>query len=155
MKKITSIVLLCAMFSCAEKKVDVKADEEKIKEAWRDWPKQDASGDVEKAAIYWGEDAMVMGYQAPTVQGKKQVMEMIDGLKKNPGFKIEWDSLPISIHVSKDGQMAWLIAHNKFSIADSTGKQLTTSNKAIQVWEKNANDEWRLSVTAQYPEPAQ
>ena len=141
--KIKSIVLFILIAGCNDK-VDTKADGEKLMELSREWSKLAAQNDIEKMLGYWAEDATVMFPGQLPIKGKKAIREMIEGTSKIPGFKISWE--PLSSHVSKSGDMAYLIEQNQISMLDSTGKQITEFNKAVTVWRKEADGSWKNVV---------
>jgi hypothetical protein len=58
--KILVALLLIAIVSCNNKRVDTKAEEEKIKYNLDDWEKIGATGDIDKILTYWSDDAMLM-----------------------------------------------------------------------------------------------
>jgi len=77
---------------------------------------------------------------------------MFSGMQKMKGFKMTWDKKPSILEVSKDGQMAYLIARNELTITDSTGKVNSGFNQALQIWKKDKEGKWKASVSIMYPE---
>jgi len=73
-------------------------------------------------------------------------------MQKMKGFKMTWDKKPSILEVSKDGQMAYLIARNELTITDSTGKVNSGFNQALQIWKKDKEGKWKASVSIMYPE---
>ena len=152
---ILAMLLLVASISCNEAKVDTKAEEVKLIQILKDWPKLAATGDMEKTLTYWAEDAIIMGGGQPTIHGKNEIKNMYLASLKIPGFKMVWDTVPISIKVAANGDMAYIITGNHFTMNDSTGKPFTLDNRALLVWRKEADGSWKEAVVIFNLDPAQ
>ena len=152
MRNITLLLLLVIIFwSCNEKKVDTKAEGEKIMQLSREWSKAASSGDLEKTLSYWAEDAIIMSAGDQPVQGKPAIRQMVEGSFKVPGFRISWQ--PQTIQVSESGDMAYMTETTQISYADSTGKVNTINNNAISIWRKQADGSWKNAVDISTPAP--
>ena len=68
---------------------------------------------------------------------------MIESTSKIPGFKISWE--PLSVAVSKNGDMAYMLEQNQITIQDSSGTPKTEFNKGVTIWRKDA-DGWKNIV---------
>ena len=141
--KIIAAVLLILSTGCS-RKVDTKAEGENLMELSREWSKSIAANDIEKTLSYWAENATVMSPGQPPIKGKKAIKEMIEGTSKIPGFKISWE--PLTVQVSKSGDMAYMIEQNQINFLDSTGKQVTELNKVVTVWRKEPDGSWKNVV---------
>ena len=152
MKSLISIASVILIMSCSESSrtssVTLKEEEEKIVQCWNDWPEKVKAGDP---TYYWSDDAMIMGQGQPTIKGKNQIQNMMKGMEKVYGFKITWDEQPSDIEISPDGQMAYLLAKNEVSMADSTGTSNKIINQALQIWKKDDDGNWKASVVVMYP----
>jgi ketosteroid isomerase-like protein len=51
-----------------------------------------------------------------------------------PGFKISW--MPLSVEVSKSGEMAYMLEESQISVNDSSGNPVTDFNRAVTIWRK-------------------
>lgn len=143
------IILLIAMGGCNTKKVDKKAEGEKLMQLSREWSKAASSGDVEKTVGYWDDSAFVMSaYQVP-LWGKQAIRQMVEETSKVPGFKISWE--PETVVVSDNGDMAYIIENSQISFPDSTGKIITQNNKAVTIWRKLNNGSWKNVVDISTP----
>ena len=110
----TLALLILLSPSFAQKNRHKSGYEEKLLNIWKDWPKLAATGETDKILTYWADDAIIMSPGQPTISGIKDIRNMIEGSKNIPGFKMVWDPAPISITVSKCGDIAYIIAKNHF-----------------------------------------
>lgn len=144
MKNLFLLLLFVSLWSCNEEKVDTKKEGEKLMEVSREWAKTAATNDVDKIVSYWSDDAVFFSADRPTLNGKKEIRQMVEGMSKIPGFKISWK--PISASVSESGDMGYLIEENAFTVNDSAGNPHTTYGRAVTIWKKDKNGEWKNVV---------
>ena len=134
---ISFLFILVLITSCAPKKVDTKAEGEKLMQTSREWSQSVTTKDVAKILSYWAEDAVVISPGGEPVKGKEALHAMIEDMFKNPDFTISWE--PQEAHISDDGSMGYLIEQNKVTINDST----TFYSNAVTVWRKAADGSWK------------
>ena len=132
------------MLGCGRPKMDTSAEGEKVMQTSRDWAKAAAAADIEKTLSYWTDDAVLMSPGQPTLNGKKQIRQMVEGSFKMPGFKISWE--PQSVQVSPDGDMAYLIEKSQITMKDSTGKSVTQHLNGVTIWRKQSDGSWKDAV---------
>jgi ketosteroid isomerase-like protein len=65
---------------------------------------------------------------------------------------MEWDSLR-KINMSKSGDLAYIITHNKTTVNDSLGNPVTQDNKALTIWRKGPDNSWKEAVVIFTPDP--
>jgi uncharacterized protein (TIGR02246 family) len=141
------LILLTAcltVYSCANQSVDTKGVEKKLMQISRDWSRTAATDSIEKTLSYWADDAVVMSPGQPPVKGKNAIRQMVTGTSKIPGFKISWE--PLSVQVSKSGDLAYMLEQNQISFSDSLGQPVTEYNKAVTIWRKEADGSWKNIV---------
>ena len=148
MKKLLSILLLIFLASCEQKSINLEDDKKAIITSWNDWEEKGKAGDP---AFYWSDDVVIMGQGQPTIKGKAEFNKLFSGMK-DKGIKMTWDKEPSILEISKDGQMAYLLASNELTITDSTGKANKVSNQALQIWKKDNEGKWKASLSIMYPE---
>ena len=146
-------VLLTVFSGCSEQKVDTKAEGEKLMQISKEWSKSASADSIEKTLSYWADDAIILSPGQPSLTGKKAIRGMIDGSFKIPGFKISWE--PLSVSVSKNGDMAYMIEQNQITVNDSSGKPITEYNKAVTIWKKQADGTWKDVVDMWNSDPSQ
>jgi ketosteroid isomerase-like protein len=144
MKLIIALLIFTVLTSCGDHKVDTKIEGERLMQISREWSKLAATDSVEKILSYWADDAVVMSPGQSPLKGKNAIREMLEGTSKIPGFKISWE--PLSVFVSKSGDMAYLIEQNQITVNDSLGKPITEFNKGVTIWRKEADGSWRNIV---------
>ena len=133
---------------------NAKTDQEQILNNIHDWEKRAATGDIEQILFYWTVDAMIMSPGQPTVHGKEAIRKMLEARKNVPGRKIEWDE-PQSITISKCGDLAYVISTNRITMTDSTGQTITHHNKALLIWKKDSDKNWKEAVAMFNENPTQ
>lgn len=150
--KIILAILFTVFIGCSEQKVDTKTEGEKLMQISREWSKSASTDSIKKTLSYWANDAIVMSPGQPSLNGKKAIQEMVEGSSKIPGFKISWE--PISVSVSKSGDMAYMIEQNQITVNDSLGQPTTEYNKGVTVWRKEADGSWKNVVDIWNADPS-
>jgi ketosteroid isomerase-like protein len=153
MKIKTALLIFIVLTGCGEEKNDTKAEGEKLMQISREWSKTAATGSIEKTLSYWADDAVVLSPGQPPIKGKNSIREMVQGTSKIPGFKISWE--PLSVSVSKSGDLAYMIEQNQITFNDSLGKPITEFNKGVTIWRKEADGSWKNVVDIWNTDPSQ
>lgn len=150
MRQLIFIAQVLLILSCSQKKIDQKAEGEKVMQLSKEWSQAAAAGDVEKIVSYWADDAVLMSAGQPVLNGKQAIRKMVEDSYKVPGFRISWQ--PQSVVVSESGDMAYLLENSQVSFMDSTGTPFTMNNKAVSIWRKQADGSWKTAVDISTPE---
>ena len=119
-------------------------EEARLMATSREWSAAAASGDLERIVGYWGDDAAVMMAGLPTFRGKQAIRNYVAESLKIPGFKISWE--PLDALVSASGDMGYNIERSQVTLPDSTGKLTTSYSRAVTIWRKGADGQWRNAV---------
>jgi ketosteroid isomerase-like protein len=149
MKQLLTLLLLTMLISCGQRSVNLEDAKKNILFCWNDWEAKAKAGDP---SYYWSDDVIIMGQGLPAMHGKQEFKSMFTNMQKMPGFKMVWDKEPSVLEISKDGQMAYLLARNEITITDSTGMAHSGFNQAMQVWKKDKDGNWKATVSVMYPE---
>ena len=144
MRFIISFLIVTFLYACKEQSVDTKAEGEKLMQLSRDWSASAGTDSIEKTLSYWANDAVVMSPGQPPIKGKDAIRAMVIEASKIPGFKISWK--PLTVSVSKNGDMAYMTEENQISVNDSTGKSITEFNKVVTIWRKEKDGLWKNVV---------
>jgi uncharacterized protein (TIGR02246 family) len=146
---LTIVVSFCG---CKQQATDTKVEGERLMQLSRDWSKSAGTDSIEKTLSYWADDAVVLSPGQPPIKGKDAIRAMIVETSKIPGFKISWE--PLTVSVSKNGDMAYMIEENQISVNDSTGKSITEFNKATTIWRKEKDGSWKNVVDMWNADPS-
>lgn len=149
-KKLITLLILMAFLSCKQQNVDTKVEGEKLMQVSREWSKIAATRNVDKTLSYWADDATVISAGQPTLKGKKEIRQMVEGSFKDPSFQIGWE--PQSAEISKSGDLGYMIEDDNLTVNDSTGKPVTQHYRSITIWKKQTDGTWKNVVDVMSPE---
>ncbi len=100
--------------------------------------------EVERILSYWTEDAVVLPPGLPAVVGKTALRLYVEHSVKIPGFRITWASTDVTF--SPDGQLAYMFSRNAVTIKGPDGAPITTEGRAVTIWRRESDREWRCAV---------
>ena len=143
-KEIVFLLISLITLSCNQDHVDSKSEGEKLMQLSREWSKSASTDSIEKTLSYWADDAVVMSPDQAPIKGKNAIREMIRETANIPGFQISWE--PLSVEISKSGDLAYMIEQNQVIVNDSLGKPITQHNKVVTVWKKQPDGSWKNVV---------
>jgi uncharacterized protein (TIGR02246 family) len=108
------------------------------------WASAAAARDLERTVSYWADDATLMPPDMTALKGKDAIRGYVAGAFGAPGFHITWKAQEVV--VGSGGRLAYEVATNQFTIADSTGTLHTSSGKGVTVWRKDPDGVWRCVI---------
>jgi ketosteroid isomerase-like protein len=108
--------------------------------------------DLERILSYWTDDAVVLAPGLPVVTGKDALRLYVQGSMQIPGFKITWTSTDVTF--SPDGNLAYLFSRNALTMNTPAGIPDTTMGRAVTIWRRESDGEWRCAVDIWNAEPA-
>ncbi len=133
--------------------MDLAAERTKLLQRDAEWAALASEGrDVEAILSYWTDDAVVLPSGLPAVTGRTVLREYIQGSLQIPGFNITWSSTDVAF--SPDGNLAYMFSENSVTMNGADGKPATTSGRAVTIWRKEPNGEWRCAVDIWNASPA-
>jgi ketosteroid isomerase-like protein len=100
--------------------------------------------DVENLLSFWTDDAVVLPPGQPPVIGKDALRQYVEDCMQIPGFKITWTSEDVTI--SPDGNLAYMFSRNQVTLNDPNGIPTTYPGRAVTIWRRESNGEWRCAV---------
>ncbi len=114
----------------------------------------EASGgrDVEKIVSYWSVDAVVAPPGHAPIVGRDALREYVQGSYQIPGFNITWEATA-EPEFSSDLSMAYMWARNRVSFDDPDGNRVTVYGRALTIWRRETDGEWRCTVDIWNDEP--
>lgn len=101
-------------------------------------------GDVDTIVSYWTEDAVVLPSGQPKIVGREALRQYVAESMKIPGFRITWKSSdPV---IAADGKTAYMFAENTVSMQGPDDSTLVIPGRALTIWRKEADGQWRCAV---------
>ena len=133
--------------------MNLTAEKERLLRRDAEWAKVAFEGrEVERILSYWTEDAVVMPPGLPAVVGKAALRQYVEGSMQIPGFRITWASTEVTL--SPDGQLAYMFGRNEVTVNAPDGTPITTEGRAVTIWRRESDSEWRCAVDIWNAEPA-
>ncbi len=149
------ILALVVMGGCslASPRFDPAAESDKLLKRDTEWATAATAGkDVDKIVSYWADDAVVIPQGQPTVEGKEAIKAYVTGSLQIPGFRIHWVSENVSF--SPDGKLAYMRSASEMTVPGPTGELMTLPGRAVTVWRRESDGEWRCVVDIWNDPPA-
>ena len=125
--------------------MDLERERERLLERDAEWAALSSKGqDVDRILSFWTDDARVFAPGLPAFIGKAALRRYVEGALAIPGFQITWTTSEASL--SPDGKLAYLLSTNSVTMAGPEGQQVTTSGRAVTVWRRESDGNWRCAV---------
>jgi ketosteroid isomerase-like protein len=132
--------------------MDVASERTALLQRDAQWAAEASEGrDVESILSYWTDDAVLIPPGLPAIVGKAALRDYVQGSLKIPGFKIAWTSTEVT--VSSDGDMAYMLGKNSVTMNTADGNPATTHGRAVTIWRRESDGEWRCSLDIWNAEP--
>jgi ketosteroid isomerase-like protein len=132
--------------------MDLATEKENLLRRDAEWSKVASEGsDVERILSYWTDDAVVLPPRLPGIIGKAALRQYVENSLQIPGFKISWTSTDAT--VSADGELAYVFSRNAVTFNGADGKPITTKGRAVTIWRREPDHEWRCVVDIWNAEP--
>jgi ketosteroid isomerase-like protein len=151
MQKQILTALILVSISCSQQEPDTKQEGERLMETSREWSKVAATNDIDKIVSYWTDDAVMLSAGEPVLKGKDQLRQMVESGASLPGFQISWE--PESAEISRSGDLGYLLENTTMVMPDSMGNTSSLNFKAVTVWRKEADGNWKCAVDVLSPLP--
>ena len=133
--------------------MDITSEKTRLLRRDAEWAAAAAEGrDIELILSFWTDDAIVIPPGLPSVIGKTALREYVEGSMQIPGFMITWTSDDITF--SPDGQLAYIFSRNAVTMNAPDGSPATTEGRAVTIWRREADGEWRCAVDIWNAPPA-
>jgi ketosteroid isomerase-like protein len=100
--------------------------------------------DIDRIVSYWSDDAIVFAPGIPPIIGKVALREYVKNSLEIPGFKISWESS--DVRFSPDLKLAYMFGENTVSMNGPNGTPITTKGRAVTIWRREPDGEWRCAV---------
>jgi ketosteroid isomerase-like protein len=125
--------------------MDLALEKKRLLERDAEWAAlASEGGDIERILSFWTNDAVVLAPNLPEVKGKDALREYVQGSLQIPGFNITWSSTDATF--SPDGNLGYLFSKNVVTMNDPDGRAEITEGRAVTIWRKEPDGEWRCVV---------
>lgn len=108
--------------------------------------------DIEAILSYWTDDATVIAPELPPVIGKAALRDYVTGSLQIPGFSITWKTSDAVL--SPDGSFAYMFSDNTATVDGPDGSPIAIPGRAVTIWRKDLDGEWRCAVDIWNAPPA-
>jgi ketosteroid isomerase-like protein len=108
--------------------------------------------EVELILSYWTDDAVVFPPGLPAVVGKVALRQYVLSSMQLPGFRISWTSTDVTF--SPDGLLAYMFSRNAVSMDAPDGSPTRTEGRAVTIWRRESDGQWRCAVDIWNADPA-
>jgi ketosteroid isomerase-like protein len=125
--------------------MNLSSERARLLERDAEWAVAASEGrDVELILSYWTDDAVVLPPGLPAIAGKFALRQYIEDSLKIPGFRITWTSTEVTF--SPDGSLAYMFSQNAVTMNSPDGAPTTTEGRAVTIWRREPDGEWRCAV---------
>ena len=133
--------------------MDLSVERTHLLERDAEWAAAVSEGrDIERILSYWTEDAVVLPPGLAPVIGKAALRQYVLASLQIPGFQIRWTSADVTF--SPDRNLAYMFSQNAVTMNGPDGTPATTKGRAVTIWRREADGEWRCTVDIWNGEPA-
>jgi ketosteroid isomerase-like protein len=133
--------------------MDLERERKRLLERDAEWAAVSSKGqDVDRILSFWTDDARVFAPGLPAFRGKAALRQYVEGALAIPGFQITWTTSEAVL--SPDGQLAYLLSTNAVTMAGPQGQPVTSSGRAVTVWRRESDGNWRCAVDIWNDQPA-
>jgi ketosteroid isomerase-like protein len=132
--------------------MDLERERKRLLQRDAEWAALSSKGqDVDRILSFWTDDARVLPPGLPAFSGKAALRSYVEGALAIPGFHITWVTSEASL--SPDGQFAYLLSMNAVTMMGPEGQPVTTNGRAVTVWRREPDGNWRCAVDIWNDEP--
>jgi ketosteroid isomerase-like protein len=133
--------------------MDLERERERLLERDAEWASVSSAGrDVDRILSFWTDDARVYPPGLPVVSGKVALRSYVESALSIPGFRITWTSFEAAL--SPDGQLGYVLGSNAVTTPSPGGRLVTTKGRAVTIWRREPDGNWRCAVDIWNEEPA-
>jgi len=132
--------------------MDLDAERARLLRRDAEWARVASEGrDIDRILSYWTDDAVVLPPAVPTIVGKTALRQYVESSLQVPGFQITWSSSDVVL--SPDGNLAYMFSKNAVTLNGQNGAPVTMNGRAVTIWRREPDGEWRCAVDIWNSEP--
>ena len=133
--------------------MDLERERQRLLQRDADWASLSSEGqEIERILSFWTDDARVYPPGLPVLHGKAALRSYVENALGIPGFHITWSS--IDAFLSPDGELGYVLSVNAVTLPGAGGQLVTTRGRAVTVWRREPDGEWRCAVDIWNEDPA-
>jgi ketosteroid isomerase-like protein len=133
--------------------MDLERERQRLLQRDSEWAALSSRGqEIDRILSYWTDDARVYPPGMPTLSGEAALRSYVEAALAIPGFHITWTSSEPTL--SPDGQLAYMLSTNIVTMPGAEGQLVTIRGRAVTVWRREPDGEWRCAVDIWNDEPA-
>lgn len=143
MKKlsIVSLFLILSLLSCSQRQIE-KQGLERLKATVEEFRSAINTGDAEKVAEMWADDAIFMSNGMETVKGKDKVTEIWKRNVKG-GFRTKNHE---TIELATGGDTGYEVVTQLWTVHEEGKEDVWHPSKYVHIWKKQKDDSWKLHL---------
>ena len=132
--------------------MSAEIDRAQLLERDAEWAAAASEGsDIERILSYWTDDAVVLPPGLPPIAGKAALRHYVEASMRIPGFRIGWLSSEVAF--SPDRNLAYMFSQNAVTMNGPDGAPVTTKGRAVTIWRRESDAQWRCAVDIWNAEP--
>lgn len=108
------------------------------------WSKAAAIKDLEQTIAFYSDDAIVLPPNAASAGTKETIRNMWKDVLAAPGLIVSWK--PSKVKLGHNGAMAWVSGTYELTMNNATGEPMNDRGKYLEVWEKQADGNWKCAA---------
>jgi len=125
--------------------MDLALERTRLLQRDAEWAAAASEGhDLERVLSFWTDDAVLLAPGLAAMVGKDALRQYVQGSMEIPGFRITWRSTDVTF--SPDGNLAYMFGRNAVTVNTPNGTPNTTEGRAVTIWRREVDGEWRCAV---------
>jgi ketosteroid isomerase-like protein len=130
--------------SSSEKTSGTQSVEQLLRDLDAKWSKAAGNKDVEQTIAFYSDDAIVFPPNETSAPTKEAIRNSWKAMLGGPGLVISWQ--PTKVQVGRAGEMAWVSGTYEMTMNDAGGKPINDRGKYLEVWQKQADGNWKCAA---------
>ncbi len=130
--------------SSSEKTSGTQSVEQLLRDLDAKWSKAAGNKDVEQTIAFYSDDAIVFPPNETSAATKEAIRNSWKAMLGGPGLVISWQ--PTKVQVGRAGEMAWVSGTYEMTMNDAGGKPINDRGKYLEVWQKQADGNWKCAA---------
>jgi ketosteroid isomerase-like protein len=132
--------------------MDLDAEKARLLQRDAEWARVAREGrDIDRILSYWTDDAVLLPPAVPAIVGKIALRQYVESSLQIPGFQMTWSSADVVL--SPDGNLAYMFSKNAVTVNGQDGAPVTMKGRAVTIWRREPDGDWRCAVDIWNAEP--